>query len=86
MNIFYFFILLAAPRHKEFSGQGSDPSCSYDLSRTSGSAGSLTHCARLGIKPTVQHPQYTTNPIAPQLELHNEYFLNEGIPSISVSL
>ena len=53
----------------EFLGQGSDPSHSCDLSCSSSSAGSLTHCAGLGIEPASQGSQDTANPIAPQWEL-----------------
>lgn len=45
---------LASPQHRELPSQGSDPSCSCDLSRPCGSARSLTdRCARLGIKPVL---------------------------------
>ena len=38
-------------------GQGSDPSCSWDLSCSCGNARSLTHCARLGTEPASQRFQ-----------------------------
>ena len=46
----YFFLFLATPQHRELLGQASDQSHSFDLSHSCGNAGSLTHCARLGIK------------------------------------
>ena len=54
----------------EFPGQGSDPSCNCDLSRScSNTVGSLTHCAGPGIKPAFQSFQDRANPIVPQREL-----------------
>ena len=55
------FFFLVAPWYTELPGQGSDLSSSH--------AGSLTHCAGLGIEPTSQHPQDTANPFSPQREL-----------------
>ena len=46
IHIFFFF--LAALRHMEFPGQGSDLSHSVDLSHSCSNTGSLTHCAGLG--------------------------------------
>ena len=40
----------------EFPGQGSDPSCSCDLSCSRGHTRSLTHCAGRGIEPYVPVP------------------------------
>ena len=53
----------------EFPGQGSDLSCSGDLSLSYGNARSLTYRAGPGIEPESQHSQDTTNPIVPQWEL-----------------
>lgn len=39
---------------QNFSGQGSNPSQSYDLHHNCGNTGTLTHCVRPGIKPTSQ--------------------------------
>ena len=68
----------------KFLGQGSDPSCGYDLSRSCGNTGSLTHYAGLGNKPVSQHSQDTTNPVVPQRELLFRYFTcsswNKTIP------
>ena len=51
---FYLFTQVA-PRHMEFLGQGSDPSCSGDLRHSCGSnIRSLTHCVGLGIEPASQ--------------------------------
>ena len=64
-----FFFVFVCPTAYEFLGQGSDPSCSHDLSHSHGNAGSLTHCARLGIEPASQCSQDTADPIVPQREL-----------------
>ena len=50
-------------------GQGSDPSYSCNLSHSCGNAGSLTHCAGLGMEPASQCTQDATNPVGPQREL-----------------
>ena len=63
------FSFLAAPRHMEFMGQGSDPSHSHDLSHSCSNAGSLTHCGRPRIEPVTQHSQDSTDSIVPQEEL-----------------
>ena len=44
------FSFVATPQHMEFPDQGSDPSLSC--------TGSLTHFARLGIKPASQCTRY----------------------------
>ena len=49
----FFSPFLAAPGHMELPGQGLDLNCSLDLSHSCGNAGSLTHCARLGIKTQI---------------------------------
>ena len=51
----------------EFLGQGSDPSCSFDLSCycICSNTGSLTHSTGLGIEPVSQHSQDAANPIVP---------------------
>ena len=49
-----FSLFLATLQHMVFPGQGSDPSCSWDLCCSCSNAGSLTHCAGLGIKPASQ--------------------------------
>ena len=53
----------------ELLGQGLDLSCSCS------NAGSLTHCAELGIEPTSQSSQDAADPIAPQQELLNLFFI-----------
>ena len=73
----YIYIFLAAPCHMEFLGQGSNSSHSYDLSRSCGNAGSLTHCGGAGIKPASQRSQDAADPVAPQRELHLHWFLNK---------
>ena len=50
-------------------GIRSDLSCSCDLSHSYGNAGSLTHCAGLGLEPTSQPSQDAANPVVPQQEL-----------------
>ena len=73
-NLFiYLFFFLANLRHMDFLGQGSDPSCSCELSLSCGNAGSLTHCDKMGIIPSSQHSQDTTNPNAPQRKLPNSF-------------
>ena len=64
-----------------FPGQGSDPSCSHDLSHSFGNVGSLIHCAGLGIEPATQHSQDATNPAAPQQELSHSHFVVEETES-----
>ena len=68
---FFFFFIFGPPHmwHLEFPGQGSDLSCSSDLSQSYSQAGSLTHCAGLGIKPLSQRFQDAADPFAPQQEL-----------------
>ena len=64
-----FISFLASPWHMEFLGQGSDLSCSCDLSCRCSNASSLTHYARLGIEPASQHSQDpTTDHFVPQKE------------------
>jgi len=55
-KIFLVFFL-AVPRHKGFPGQGSDLSCSWDLSHSYSNTRSLAHCCGLGIKPASQSSQ-----------------------------
>ena len=61
----------------EFLGQGSDPSHSCDLLRSCGN--SLTHCARLGIKPVSQCFRDTADPIAPQWKLLLRVSSGQGV-------
>ena len=56
-------------QHMKFSGQGSDLSCSCNLSHSCGNTGFLTHCARPGIELSSQRSQDATDPTAPQWEL-----------------
>ena len=53
----------------KFLGQGSDLSCSCDLSRSSGITGSLTHYDGPGIEPVSQSSQDAVDPVVPQREL-----------------
>lgn len=63
LDLFYLclFFLGLYPQHIEFPGQGSDPSRSCDPNHSCGTAGSLTHCAGLGIKPVTWHSQDATD-------------------------
>ena len=70
-KIIFTFIFLVTPWHMEFSGQGSDPNCSCDLSHSCSHPGSLTHCAWLGIEPVSHRARDCAHPIAPQQELHS---------------
>ena len=63
--VLFFPHFLAAPWHMKLLGQGSDPSCSLDLSCNCGNAGSLTHCARLGIESVSQCSQDAADPLVP---------------------
>jgi len=54
------------PKHVEFPGQGSDPSCRYDLCHCCGNTGSLTHCEGQGIEPASQCSRNAADPIASQ--------------------
>ena len=65
-QVTYFMLFVATPRHMEFPDQGSDPSHSCDLCCSSSNPGSLTHCARPGIKPASWHFRNATDPVAPQ--------------------
>ena len=62
---------LAAPRHMEFLGQGSDLRHRCHLNHGCGSSGSLTHRVGPGIKPMSQCSQVATDPVVPQWELHS---------------
>ena len=69
--LFPFLFIFGLPWHMEFPGQGSDPSCSCNLSHSYSNAGSLTHCARLGIESVSQRFPDAANPIVLQWELQN---------------
>ena len=47
--IYFIFLFLVTPRHMEFLGQGVNPSLSCNLCHSGSNAGSLTHCAGLGL-------------------------------------
>ena len=83
-QFFCFFLFLGGEGshrgHMEFSGQGSDLSWSCDLNHSCGNAGSLTHCARLGIKPESQCSQNANDPTVPQEELQQQEFTAGGNP------
>ena len=63
---FAFILLLfflAIPRRTEFLGQGSDPSHTRNIHCSCGSAGSLPHCAGLGIESASQCPRDLSIPL-----------------------
>ena len=60
--------------HTEFPGQRSDHSCSCNLHSNSYNTRSLTHCARLRIKPASQCSRDATTPVEPQQELYGLSF------------
>ena len=63
-----FFLFWPPCQHVDFPGQGSDPSHS-----SCGNAGSLTHCAGLGIVPAAsQCSGDTSDPIAPRRVLPSQ--------------
>ena len=57
LQLAFLFSFLATLRHMEPPGQGSVPSHSCDPSHSWGDAGSLIHCAGLGIKPMSSAPK-----------------------------
>ena len=61
----FLFFFLAAQWHREFPGQGSDLSCSYELNHSWDNTRSLTHCARLGIKLAFQCSSDAADPVVP---------------------
>ena len=77
--LFLYLFFFGHLKHMEFSVQGSDPSRSCKLSHSCGSAGSLTHCVGLGIKPVSQHSQGTADPIAPKQEQTPANILNRSL-------
>ena len=54
---------MPTPRYMEFLGQGSDQSPGCNLSHGCGNAGSLTHCAWLGIEPVSNAPKMPLIPL-----------------------
>ena len=64
-----FFLLLAAPWHVEFPGQGSVPIHSCNLCCSCGGAGSLTRCAGSGMEPVSRCCRDIAGSIASQWEL-----------------
>ena len=67
-RVFLFLLLLllsflAALRHVEFLDQGSDQSCSFNLSLGCGNARFLAHCAWPGMEPLSQRSQDAIDPI-----------------------
>ena len=71
---FFFSLFLAAPRHMEFLGQESNPSCSCNLSHSCSKAEFSTHCTGLGIEPVSLCSQDMANSDVPQRELLVNHF------------
>ena len=69
MGIWSLLFFFDCPAAMDFQGQASDLNRTYDLSHNCGNAGSLTHCARLGIEPVSQSSQDAANPVTPRQEL-----------------
>ena len=67
--LFFSPSFLAALRHMELLGQGSELSCSLELSHRCCDARFLMHCAGLGIELHPSASQDAANPIVPQWEL-----------------
>ena len=76
----HFLSFLAVLRRMEFPGQGSEPSCSCHLHCSCSDAGSLAHCAGLGIEPASQRCSGASGPVAPQRELPFFHF-SIGLPT-----
>ena len=72
----FFFHFLATSWDMECPGQGSDLSHSCNLSHSCSSAGSLTHCVRLGIEPASQRSQDTAHLVVPHRERLSFFPLN----------
>lgn len=64
--LFFFSSFLAAPRHMEFPGQGSDSSRRCDPCLRHSNAGSSTHCTWPGIEPRSWRCRATADPGVPQ--------------------
>ena len=79
----FFFSFLAAPRHMELPGQGSDPSHSHNQSHSCGNTGSFTHCAGPGIEPASRCSREAADPAAPQRELGGSRFMGMNLSSFS---
>ena len=60
---------LAAPRHVEFSGQGSDLSYGFNLCHSSGNAGSFNALCGAGDRTWLLHCGETADPVGPHREL-----------------
>ena len=72
---FFFFSFLAALRHMEFPGQGSNLSRTVTQAAVVAMLDPLTLCAGPEIKPVSQCYRDTIDPIAPQQELLHIWFL-----------
>lgn len=71
----FFLFSLAAPRHMEIPGQGSDLSSSLNLCCSLSNAGSLTGSLNWILESTVSlHSQDAVDPVVPQRELQVPYF------------
>ena len=64
---FFFFSFLAALRHMEFPGQGSDPSHHHNLSQICSNTRFLIHCAGASAPKTPQSHCSTTGTLPPSV-------------------
>ena len=84
VSFLFVFSFFDCPTAHEVPRPGWDLSCSCDLSHSCGNTGSLTHCARPGIKPASQHPQDAASPAAPQWELMESLFCLRICPGVGL--
>ena len=82
----FFSSFLATLQEIEFLGQGSDPSCSCNLSHSYGNARSLTHGAGLGIESESYGSLDATDPTAPQWELQSWEFRQPWFGGIQIMI
>ena len=76
-----FFSFLAALWHRELE---LDLSHTHHLGCSCSNAGSLTHCAGLGIEPKSQLFQDTADPVVPQQEIHRLLkYRSLGVPVVA---
>ena len=76
---FFFFSFLAAPRHMEFLGQGSDLSCGFHLHHNCGNARSLNPLYRARDRTCVLVLQSNTDSIVPQWERLRMFLMHKVI-------
>ena len=69
LSLSFFFFFFGHPTTYGVPGPGIRSKLQCDPCWSCGNAGSLSHCAELGIKHASQHSTDTADPIAPQQEL-----------------